>query len=160
MIKTYEELRTELQENYPMVEPYHYWIISSPLIYPSVCVYNDESTRVFSNDNDADMKRVNDIKFEDCTVYQCDGLGGADCEGKDLGEFVELEQLDIRTYKIRFVFDCTQYGSFYRTIHCTEDNFSEAYKHQLMLARNLADLHYDEPSLLLSKEDITEGENE
>lgn len=155
MNKTYNDLKEELQKNYPMVAPYHYWIISSPLIYPSVCVYNDESTRVFNHgERDFDISRLTDIGFENCTVYQCDGKGESDHEGHDLSEFVKLEPIETKTYEVKFVFDCTQYGAIYRTITCAPDNFSAAYHHELMLARIPRNLCAEEPSILLSKEEV------
>ena len=65
-----------------------------------------------------------------------------------------LKDITTKTYEVKFVFDCTQHGSIYRTITCSKDNFLNAYKHELMLARIKLNLHYDEPSIMLSKEEI------
>lgn len=156
MTKTYNDIKKELQENYPMVAPYHYWIISSPLIiYPSVTIYNDESTRVFNHgERDFDISKLTDINFENCIVYQCDGIGGSDNKGHDLSKFVKLEPIETKTYEIKFMFDCTQHGAIYRTITCAPDNFSAAYNHELMLARIQRNLCAEEPSILLSKEEV------
>ncbi len=159
-MKTYDQLKEELQRNYPMVSPFHYWIISSPLTYPSMSIYNDESTKVFKHNTEPDVERFNNISFENCKVYQCDGKGGTDVEdkgrnsGHNLSKYVLLKGVEKKTYEVKFVFDCSRYGSIYRTITCAEDNFSDAYKHELMLARSQRNLHYDEPSIMLSKVEI------
>ena len=140
-----EQIQSDLNTEHPLFDDYSYWIISSPLTYPSMVIYPDKDI------DKNDFKRFEDIDFAETKVYQCDGAGGSDKE-YPLSKFTTLPTLKKVKYKIHYVFDCTNIGSIYKDIECSEKNYDAKLSHEVMLSRIDYDLHYEEPCIIIKSE--------
>ena len=142
-----EQILKDLTKKYPLVAGYKYWIITSPLTYPSMSIDPRKELDKY------DIQRFIDIDFAETTVYQCDGVGGSNSnESSNLSDYTELPVLKTDKYNVEYVFDCTNIGTIYKEIECSEKNYSAKISHEIMLSRRNYNLHYEEPCIVIKKE--------